>query len=567
MIMISYIQYQSGVNQMNLNWEIANAVFPSVTRKLTDLEQLYPKRKLPVNAMVTRFAPSPTGFLHMGSLFASLCSWRYAKQSKGVFFCRLEDTDTKREITGSGNQVLQELAIYGIIPDEDFVLGGAYGPYVQSERKPIYDVVIKAMLLDDLAYPCFCTHEDLSAMRAKQESLKVNPGYYGEYATCRFLPKETVLAKLKNGDPFVIRFKSNGDQTHKIMITDLIRGSFEMTENDQDIVIMKSDGLPTYHFAHLVDDHFMRTTIITRGEEWMASLPIHLQLFDAMGWVRPQYAHLPVIMKIDEGTRRKLSKRKDPEAAVSYFLEAGYPIEGFLEYLMTIANTNFEAWRIENPQANIFDFQLSFAKMTLDGALFDLEKVKSISKDRLAFMSADEITNKALAWANIYEPQFALAIASDVDYFKAIISIERGGEKPRKDYAKYSDIFPIIDFMYDQYYDQYMSGELPFNESLSKDILIKVLNTYKANPSLDLQESEWFEKLKALASICGFSPSVKEYKKNKEAFYGHIGDFAEIIRIAVSGRKNTPNFYYILKILGTERINKRINKTIALLEE
>ncbi|MFA5697445.1 MAG: glutamate--tRNA ligase family protein [Candidatus Izemoplasmatales bacterium] len=552
---------------MNLNQEIANAVFPSVTRNLTDLERIYPARSLPVNAMVTRFAPSPTGFLHTGSLFASLCSWRYAKQSGGVFFCRLEDTDTKREISGSGNQVLVELAKYGIIPDEDFVSGGAYGPYVQSERKFIYDVVIKDMLENDLAYPCFCTHEDLDAMRRKQEILKVNPGYYGEYAVCRLIPKEQVLAKIKNGDSFVIRFKSPGNQTHKILITDLIRGSFEMTENDQDIVIMKGDGLPTYHFAHLVDDHFMRSTVVTRGEEWMASLPIHLQLFDAMGWDRPKYAHLPDIMKLDEGTRRKLSKRKDPEAAVSFFLKAGYPFEGFLEYLMTIANTNFEAWRLQNPEANIFDFRLSFDKMTLDGALFDLEKVKSISKDRLALFSTGTITEKALEWAKLYQPDFASVIESDISYFHAIMAIERGGEKPRKDYAKYSDIFPIIDFMYDQYYDQYMKGELPFNPNLAKTVIINVLNTYNAEPSLDLGESEWFEKLKSMATECGFSPSVKEYKKNKEAFYGHIGDFAEIIRISVSGKKNTPNFYYILKILGIEKISKRINKTIALLKE
>jgi len=411
---------------MDPKQRIANAIFPSVHQSLEDLENRYPPRKLPEGAMVTRFAPSPTGFLHMGSLFASLCSWRYAKQTGGVVFCRLEDTDTKREIAGTGDQVLRELKNFSIIPDENFMDGGPYGPYVQSERKPIYDIVIKSMIEKGTAYPCFCTHEELDTMRQRQEAMKVNPGYWGEYATCRNLSPEETLRRIEQGDPYVIRFRSPGHSQNKIPITDLIRGSFEMTENDQDIVIMKSDGLPTYHFAHLVDDHFMRTTHITRGEEWMPSLPIHLQLFDVMGWKRPEYAHLPVIMKMDGDTRRKLSKRKDPEAAVSYFLEAGYPVEGFLEYLMTIANTNFEGWRLQNPTADIFDFRLSFDKMTLDGALFDLEKVKSISKDRLALLSAEEISARALKWAQTYQPEFAALIEADPEKFTALMSIERG---------------------------------------------------------------------------------------------------------------------------------------------
>ena len=550
---------------MNPNQELARTVFPQVSLTLEDLEKRFPSRNLPEGAMVTRFAPSPTGFLHTGSLFASLCSWRYAKQSEGIFFVRLEDTDTKREIAGTGDQVLKELREFGIVPDEDFVQDGAYGPYVQSERKWIYDIVIKAMIEKGLAYPCFCTHEELDALRARQEALKVNPGYWGEYAVCRNLSAEAALARIAAGDPYVIRFRSPGSQENKIRITDLIRGSFEMTENDQDLVIMKSDGLPTYHFAHLVDDHFMRTTHVTRGEEWLPSLPIHLQLFDVMGWKRPQYAHLPVIMKLDGGTRRKLSKRKDPEAAVSYFLEAGYPKEGFLEYLMTIANTNFEEWRLQNPLANLFDFRLSFDKMTLDGALFDLEKVKSISKDRLALLTAEGIADNALAWAKVYQPEFADAIQSDPESFRKLMAIERGGEKPRKDYAKYSDIWPIVDFMYEGPYEKALGEPLPWNPNLSRDVILRVLRTYEADPSLDLPESEWFEKLKVLAASCGFSPSVKEYKKNPTAFSGHIGDFAEIVRIAVSGRKNTPNFYQVLKIMGTEKITRRIQKTIALL--
>ena len=541
---------------------LANLIYPNLKETLNDLEVKYPKRNLGDEAMVTRFAPSPTGFLHTGSLFASLISWRLAKQSNGVFFCRLEDTDTKREIAGTGDLVLNELSIFGINPDESFIAGGAYGPYRQSERKELYDTTIKELIIRGRAYPCFCSHDTLNQMREYQESIKVNPGYYGEYATCRKLSVDEMIEKIKNGESYVMRFKSMGHHDNKITIHDEIRGTLELTQNDQDIVIMKGDGLPTYHFAHLVDDHFMRTTHITRGEEWMPSLPIHIELFEAMDWVKPKYAHLPVIMKLEDGRKRKLSKRKDPEAAVSFFLEAGYPIEGIMEYLMTIANSNFEEWRLINLTSNIYDFNLSFDKMTLDGALFDLEKVQSISKERLGAMSSDEIGQKALAWANKYHLDFAKAINQDFEYFKTILSIERGGEKPRKDYTRYSDIFPIIDFMYDEYFDQSFEQELPFNPAFNKEQKILVLEKFLSNPALDLDEESWFNNLKQLGSEIGFAPNAKEYKKNKEAFLGHIGDFAEIIRISISGRKNTPNFYHVLRILGLERVINRIEKTM-----
>ncbi|MFA5006720.1 MAG: glutamate--tRNA ligase family protein [Candidatus Izemoplasmatales bacterium] len=550
---------------MDANKALASIIFPSVRDTVADLEKRYPPRNLPDGAMVTRFAPSPTGFLHTGSLFASLISKRLAAQSNGIFFVRLEDTDTKREIQGTGDQVLRELSTFGVEPDEDFVKGGPYAPYVQSERKPLYDAVIKDLVERGKAYPCFCTHEDLDAMRKKQEELKVNPGYWGEYATCRNIAPEAAIERIKAGEPYVMRFRSPGSHDGKVVVADLIRGTLELTENDQDLVIMKSDGLPTYHFAHLVDDHFMRTTHVTRGEEWLPSLPIHVQLFEAMGWPRLRYAHLPVIMKLEDGKRRKLSKRKDPEAAVSYFLEAGYPIDGFLEYLMTIANTNFEEWRIKNPTADKFEFKLSYEKMTLDGALFDLEKVNSISKEILGSMTAAEITEEALKWATKYRPEIASAISSDEDYFKAIMAIERGGEKPRKDYVRYSDIWPIVDFMYEPAFNRSLSAPLPWNETIAKETIRKVLATYRNDPFLSLPEEEWFARLKSVAAGCGFAPSAKEYKKDREAYLGHIGDFAEIIRIAVSGRKNTPNFYRILTILGEAKVRERIARTIALL--
>ncbi|MGI6392787.1 MAG: glutamate--tRNA ligase [Candidatus Izemoplasmatales bacterium] len=545
--------------------ELAQLIFPDVDLTIVDLEQRFPQRILPKGAMVTRFAPSPTGFLHTGSLFASLISWRFAKQSQGVFFVRLEDTDQKREIQGSKEQLLDELGVFGIIPDESFTQGGDYGSYIQSERKWIYDIVIKHLIEQGLAYPCFCTHEELDEIRKEQERIKANPGYYGEYAKCRNRSPQIVFDAIRSGKPYVIRFKSPGEETRRVSVIDAIRGEISFPENVQDIVIMKSDGLPTYHFAHLVDDHFMRPTHITRGEEWMASLPVHLQLFESIGWTHPVYAHLPVIMKLEDGKRRKLSKRKDPEASVSYFLEQGYPIEGFLEYLMTMANTNFEEWRLANQASDIFAFDLSFQKMTLDGGLFDLEKVKSISKECLGRMSAEEISTKALGWAKEYHPAFASLIKKDFNYFKKILNIERGGDKPRKDYEKYADIYPIINFMFDECFYEEIKTSRPFNERFSKDEIVRVLRAYLADPGLDLSEEAWFAKLKATGEACGFAPRVKEYKQQPGRYLGHIGDFAEIIRIAVSARINTPNFYYVLKILGYDKIVDRINHTISLL--
>jgi glutamyl-tRNA synthetase len=561
--MIHYNQYE--VKIMTKLHELAQLIYPNLTLTIADLEAKYPPRNLSDSAMVTRFAPSPTGFLHTGSLFASLVSYRMAKQSQGVFFVRLEDTDQKREIIGSAEQLIDQLHLFGVVPDESFLSGGAYGPYAQSERKFCYDTVIKELIIRGDAYPCFCSHDELSEMRAKQEALKVNPGYYGEYATCRRLTTEEMISKIQAGMTYVIRFKSHGKHENKIAIHDEIRGNLELTENDQDIVIMKTDGLPTYHFAHLVDDHFMRTTHITRGEEWLPSLPIHLELFDRMNWTRPKYCHLPVIMKLEDGRRRKLSKRKDPEASVSFFLEAGYPIEGILEYLMTIANSNFEEWRIANPTLDMFDFSLTFQKMTLDGALFDIEKVQSISKEKLGAMDSKTFVSRALAYAIQYNKELFSLIESDVDYFERIISIERGGEKPRKDYNTFMDILPVIGFMYDEYYYQWDGFVWPFQERFTKEQIHLVLQTYLQNPGLSLGEVGWFENMKELCASIGFSPSVKDYKKNKDAYLGHVGDFAEIIRIAVSKKNSTPNFYQILSILGEETVKKRIRAVQSVL--
>jgi glutamyl-tRNA synthetase len=550
---------------MNKYHEIAELIFPEIKITTADLEKQYPPRNLKPEAIVTRFAPSPTGFLHTGSLFTSLVSWRFAKQTEGVFFLRLEDTDQKREIKGSGDKVVEQLMKFGINPDESYVHDGAYGPYIQSERRLIYHTVIKDMIKVGKAYPCFCTHDELNEIRKEQEAKKELPGYYHEYAKCRFLSDEEVIDKLKSKTEFVIRFKSLGTNDEKVILEDGIRGKIEFPKNIQDVVIMKSDGLPTYHFAHVVDDHLMRTTHVTRGEEWMPSAPIHLELFEQLNWTKPVFCHYPVIMKMDGDKRRKLSKRKDEEASVDYFLEKGYPISGFLEYLMTLANSNFEEWRLANPKADIFDFKLDFSKMSLDGALFDLEKVKSISKEVLGNMNKEDFAQAALDYAKNYNKELNDLIVSDIDYFKEIINIEREQEKPRKDYEKFSDVLPIINFMYDKYFYQ-LSKEIQFNPRFDKKLLVELLEEYRDSFTLDVDQETWFNQMKEIAITRNFAKRAKDYQKAPESFIGHIGEYAEIIRIATCAKTSTPNFYDVLRILGKDKIVTRINHTIALLK-
>ena len=547
--------------------DLANLIFPEITDTVEDLERRYPSRNLPEGAMVTRFAPSPTGFLHTGSLFTSLVSNRFAKQSGGVFYIRLEDTDTKREIQGSGESLIKQLAVFDVIPDEGYISDseekGLYGPYKQSQRADIYKTVIKYLISVNRAYPCFATPEELNELRAEQEANKEIPGYYGKYAKYRNLTVDEYIEKINSGVPYILRFKSMGDHNNKVAVHDEIRGDLELTENDQDIVILKSDGLPTYHFAHLVDDHFMHTTHVTRGEEWLPSLPIHLELFDTMGWERPKYAHLPVIMKVENGNRRKLSKRKDEEAAVSYFLSQGYPKYGFIEYLLTIANSNYEGWRNENLDKDFYDFKLSFDHMSLDGALFDIAKVANISKERMAYRKAVDLIEEVKTWAKEYEPKFYDYITSDEEYFLSILNIERNKEKPRKDYAKYSDIFPIVSFFYDEEYNQIDKTNLEWNPAMSKEDIKSVLLDYASNMDLTLDEENWFNSIKELAVRHGFADNVKVWKKNKEAYKGHVGDVSEFLRIALSGRKNSPNLYYVIQILGEAKVKERIEATVS----
>lgn len=553
--------------------ELAERIFPEVSESVEELEKRYPPRDLPEGAYVTRFAPSPTGFLHTGSLFTALLAYFVARMTRGVYFFRLEDTDQKREIKGSGNELVDQLSWFGLKQDEGYMGDGrpekgAYGPYVQSKRGPIYDVVIKDLLRRGRAYPCFCTKEDLDALRLVQEANKVVPGYYGQYATCRSRSIDEAMKLIEEGKPYVIRFRSQGDHNRFFKCHDLVRGTLSLPENDQDIVIRKGNALPTYHFAHLCDDHFMRTNCVTRGEEWLSSLPIHLELFRSMGWDAPSYAHLPVILVIDgeTGNKRKLSKRKDKEASVSFFIEEGYPKEGILKYLLTISNSNFEEWIDAHPRDDVFTFPFSFSKMSREGALFDLPKLCDISQNVLAYMSARQIASEAEEWAKGYSPALLSFIERNRDRFEAIMNIERDQPKPRKDYVKYSDILAKVDFFDRQIYEEKVaSSPLPFDPKFDKALVKEVLEKYVETLDLSKDSTSWFDGVKALAKSYGFAESGKEFKGNPTAFKGVAGDVASFIRVALTASRTSPSLFDVQKILGRDEVVRRIREAIQAL--
>ena len=542
---------------MNDYEKLAYAIFGDC-KPISYLDELYPERK--TNGLVTRFAPSPTGFLHTGSLFAALISYQMAKQTNGVFYFRLEDTDGKREVDNSKYALLKELAAFDIVPDEGYMgqyEKGIYGPYVQSQRKEIYDIVINELIKRGRAYPCFCQADELNEIRAIQESQKERTGYYGKYAKCRDLSPLEAIKRIENNEPYIIRFRSLGDFSKKVKVHDLIRGDLELSQNDLDIVIRKSDGLPTYHFAHLVDDHFMHTTTVIRGEEWLPSLPIHLELFESLDYLPPQYAHLPVIMKIDNGKRRKLSKRYDEEAAVSYFIEAGYPKEAIIEYLFTLANSNYEEWRMNH--SSYKDFTMSFDKMSLDGALFDVLKINNISKELLGAMSKEEIALRSYEWAQKYSDPLCKFIERDYNYYVKIMGLEREKENPRKDYEKYSDILSAIDYFDDDIYFELIKNQ---NVSYDEDILNCYLD------SLDMENEEvWLAYLKEKANSFGYCTVNKEYKAHPEAYKGNFGAFMGYIRVFVTGKSVSQNLYYVGNIIGKDNLQKRFQKALAIIKE
>ena len=539
--------------------DLANAIFPEA-KDITYYEEKYPERNLKEGAIVTRFAPSPTGFVHIGGLYQSLIARKLANQTEGVFLLRIEDTDQKREVENGITDIVQSLDRFGIEPDEGMVSEtegkGNYGPYRQSMRKEIYQSYAKYLIEQGKAYPCFCTPEDLEEMREKQENAKIRPGYYGVWAKCRNITVEEAIEKINNGEKYIVRFKSPGREDRKIKHHDVIKGNVDFPENDQDIVIIKADGLPTYHFAHAVDDHLMRTTHVIRGDEWLSSVPLHLQLFHELGFKPPKYAHIAPIMKNDNGNKRKLSKRKDPEAAVSYYDEMGIPKEAVNEYLLNIANSNFENWRRANKDKSIDEFELQLNKMSVSGALFDMVKLLDVGKTVISKFTAEEVYENAFNWAKTYDKELE-EMLQDKEYALKIFGIERGNKKPRKDIAKWSDVKENIEYMYDEKFFA-KEQKYPYQVIHEKEDVDKILDLYmeKYYDEND-DKQQWFDKIKELAGELGYAKEVKEYKANPDAYKAHVGDVSTVLRVALTGRTNTPDMYEIMQVLGKESIEKR----------
>ncbi len=540
--------------------KLAELVFPDISGTISYLEEIFPKRDLKECAYVTRFAPSPTGFMHIGGLYAALISSKLAKQTEGVFYLRIEDTDKKREVEKGVEEIIESLSGYGITFDEGPFENGdkGYGPYKQSGRKEIYQICVKELMRQGYAYPCFCSEDQLDKIRQTQEEKKEAIGYYGNYALCRELSFEEIEEKISLKIPYVVRLKSPGVAGRYISYCDPIRGKIEMPENTLDLVLLKSDGIPTYHFAHVVDDHFMRTNLVVRGDEWMASYPVHKQLFDLCGFKTPSYVHISPIMKMDGAAKRKLSKRKDPEAAVGFYLQQGFPVESIKEYLLTIANSNYEEWHMKNADKTGADFKLSFDKMPVSGALFDMAKLMDVSREIIAGFTVDECARQITNWAEKYEPVLYQFAVSDEEQFKRTISLWKiSGKKVRKDVAKWSELMQLFDYLYlpQESFEQAVVYEL--DDKYTKAQLTEAIEVYKKD--LFLNTDNWFDQMKKLGEPLGYCPNMKEYKKNPESYKGSIADLCSIVRVAVTGRKNSPDLYTIMMILGEDNVQKRLD--------
>ena len=542
--------------------ELADLIFPNA-KEISYYEEKYPERKLEEGAIVTRYAPSPTGMMHIGGLYQALIAKMVSKKSNGVFFVRIEDTDQKREVKNGISNIVNALKDFDIMPDEGMISEteeiGNYGPYKQSLRKDIYQSYAKYLLEQGKAYPCFATPEELDEMRTKQEAAKVRTGYYGVWAKYRNLSLDEMAEKINAGVPYIIRFKSLGREDRKIKHKDLIKGNVDFPENDQDIIIIKSDGLPTYHFAHAVDDHLMHTTHVIRGDEWLSSVPLHLQLFQELGFKAPKYVHISPIMKNDNGNKRKLSKRKDPEAATSYYEEIGIPSLAVKEYLLNIANSTFENWRRQNKDAALEEFDFKLSKMSVSGALFDMVKLQDVSKIVISKMTAEEVYEKSLEWANRHDEELAKMLENK-EYSLKVLGIERGNTKPRKDIAKWSDVKENIIYMYD---DKFLNEEqdYPYQVINEKEDINKILDLYIEkyyNPEDDKQT--WFNKIKELAGEMGYAEEVKEFKANPGMYKAHVGDVSTVLRIALTGRTNTPDMYEIMAVIGKKSMEERFKK-------
>ena len=542
---------------------LADLLFPQVVDTPESLEEKYPLRQVPEGAVITRMAPSPTGFVHLGNLVQGLTSERMAHQSGGVLFLRVEDTDAKREVPGAVEVLIDTLKHYGIAFDEGATKdgdAGLYGPYRQRQRAAIYHVYAKKLVEEGMAYPCFCTEEELSAMREKQEAAKQTTGYYGTYAIWRDRSLEDIQAQLDAGNPWVLRFRSTGNIANQFKFNDLVKGDLTITENDVDHVLLKSDGIPTYHFAHAVDDHLMRTTHVVRGDEWLPTLPFHIQLFKALGFKLPKYVHIGPLMKMDGTSKRKLSKRKDPELALTFYKAEGFPVEAVYEYIMTLLNSNYEDWRRANPDAPATDFKFSPKKLNPAGNLFDYAKLTDVSKNEIARMDADKVYRLLVEWAKEFDPDFGEKLAADPAYATAILAIGRGGKKPRKDLATWKEAKPYMGFFYDEYLEKPV-----FDEKFSPETVNAVLNKFLAvyDPADD--SSAWFDKVKAITEQIGFTTDMKAYKADPSAFPGTVADVSGFLRLAVTGKQNAPDLYTVMQILGADRSKARIQAAIDTL--
>ncbi len=544
------------------NKKLAELLFPQVTKTPQFYEEKYKPRNLDKKAQVTRYAPSPTGFVHFGALFTSLVNSLVAKHSNGVLFLRIEDTDKKREVEGGVNAIVNTLKNFDIAFDEGATIGGDYGPYIQSEREEIYQTFAKDLVIQGKAYPCFCSEDELNQMRDKQEKTKQNFGYYGQFAKCRNLSYEQIEQKIKSGEKFVLRFRCPYTSNDKVEIDDIIRGKRVIPQNENDVVILKSNGLPPYNFAHAIDDHLMRTTLVIRGDEWFPSLAEHLQLFEALGFVSPKYAHISPIQKIDDnGNRRKLSKRKDPEANMDFFTENGYPVGAVKDYIMTLINSDFENWRMQNPKSDILEFPFKLEKMSASGSMFDLAKLTDISKNYICHLSNYEVYDLAKEWAEKFDANLFESLISKRDYWLQILNIDREIPKPRKDLSHFKEIKQTYSYMFDEYFDENVEFPSQFSVSDIKQILGKYPNIYDEKDN----QQEWFDKIKDLAQEIGFAREVKLFKANPEHYPGHCGDVSTIIRVALTGRTQTPNLFDICKLLGKEKIKSRMEKVGSII--
>ena len=541
----------------NERLELASILFPNLEHDREYYEKMYPERNLPEGAMVTRFGPSPTGFVHMGSLFGSFIDATFARQSNGVFYLRIEDTDAKRTVENGVQGIFDDLESFDIIPNESTLVGGEYGPYIQSERAEIYQTYVKDLIEKGLAYPCFIKEEELEAIREEQEINKARTGIYGVFAVDRDLSLEEIKEKLAAGEEYVIRLKSPGNPKNTIEFTDCVKGKIKFPESDEDFVLLKKDGIPTYHFAHAIDDHLMHTTHVIRGDEWVPSIPKHVQLFNVLGFELPKYCHHAAVTKKDEetGTIRKLSKRKDPEAAVSYYDNVGIPIPAVKLYLATILNSNFEEWYLNNSDKNIEDFTFTFDKMAIGGTAFDIEKLNNISKTYFSRKSGIEVYEETLAWAKTHDEEYAKVLIDNKDDMIAFLSIEKDGPRPRKDISKYSEVKEEFSYAIDNFFEKEHFAKLDTDKEYDIDLVLDYVNNYL---ELDCTNEEWFNKVKEFAINNGYAQSPKDYKKDPDSFKGHVGDICEAIRVMVTGRRQSPDLFSIMKILGKDRILKRI---------